>query len=118
MAVATILLCSRWLQRKKTNPMKRALIKFRCSVYEKKLLQVKAKAAGSSLSAFCRNSLMEQQITERMNEEHMDTYKMLVKYHNNFKRIGNMYKKGNPKLSQEVIFVAEEIKKHLKTILK
>ena len=98
--------------------MKRALIKFRCSVYEKKLLQVKAKAAGSSLSAFCRKSLMEQQITQRMSEEDMETYKMLVKYHNNFKRIGNMYKKGNPKLSEEVILVAEEIKKHLKTILK
>jgi len=41
-----------------------------------------------------------------------------VKYHNNFKRIGNMYKKGNPKLSEEVIQVAEEIKKHLKTIMK
>ena len=104
--------------KKKIHTMKRALIKFRCSVYEKKLLQVKAKAAGTSLSAFCRNSLMEQQITQRMSEEHMDTYKMLVKYHNNFKRIGNMYKKGNPKLSQEVIVVAEEIKKHLKTILK
>ena len=34
------------------------------------------------------------------------------------KRIGNMYKKGNPRLSEEVILVAEEIKKHLKTILK
>tara|TARA_R110000765_G_scaffold124300_1_gene221481 strand:- start:140 stop:496 length:357 start_codon:yes stop_codon:yes gene_type:complete len=104
--------------KEKTNTMKRALIKFRCSIYEKKLLQVKAKAAGTSLSAFCRNSLMEQQITQRMNEEHISTYKMLVKYHNNFKRIGNMYKKGNPKLSEEAIFVAEEIKKHLKTILK
>jgi len=103
---------------KEKQTMKRALIKFRCSVYEKKLLQVKAKAAGLSLSAFCRRSLLEQQITERMNEEHIHTYKMLVKYHNNFKRIGNMYKKGNPKLSEEVIQVAEEIKKHLKTIMK
>jgi len=104
--------------KEKKQTMKRALIKFRCSMYEKKLLQIKAKAAGLSLSAFCRRSLLEQQITERMNEEHIHTYKMLVKYHNNFKRIGNMYKKGNPKLSEEVIQVAEEIKKHLKTIMK
>ena len=97
--------------------MKRALIKFRCSVYEKKLLQVKAKAAGLSLSAFCRKCLMDQQITARMSEEHINTYKMLVKYHNNFKRIGNMYKKVNPKLSEEVNLVAEEIKKHLKSII-
>ena len=103
--------------KEKIQTMKRALIKFRCSAYEKKLLQVKAKAAGSSLSAFCRNSLMEQQIIERMNEDHIKTYKMLVKYHNNFKRIGNMYKKGNPKLSEEVVLVAEEIKKHLKSII-
>ena len=103
--------------KKKIQTMKRALIKFRCSVYEKKLLQIKAKAAGKSLSAFCRNSLIEQQIIERMNEEHINTYKMLVKYHNNFKRIGNMYKKGNPTLNEEVTLVAEEIKKHLKSII-
>ena len=97
--------------------MKRTIIKFRCTIYEKKLLRIKAKAAGVTLSAFCRESLMEKEITERMSEEHIAAYKMLMGYHNNFKRIGNMYKKSNPRLTGEVLKVAEEIKKHLKNIL-
>ena len=97
--------------------MKRTVIKFRCTIYEKKLLRIKAKAAGLSLSAFCRNSLMEREITQRMGEEHIAAYKMLLGYHNNFKRIGNMYKKNSPRLNGEVLLVAEEIKRHLKNIL-
>ncbi|OYX26447.1 MAG: hypothetical protein B7Z06_05635 [Flavobacteriales bacterium 32-35-8] len=90
------------------------LVKFRCSVYEKKLLKVKSKRSGLTLSEYIRRSLFEQEITERFTEEHIDIYKMLIKYHNNFKSIGNMYKKRNPKLTQEVYDLANEIKVHLK----
>jgi hypothetical protein len=38
---------------------------------------------------------------------------MLVKYKNNFTRIGNMFKKHNPKLASEVEKLAEEIRTHL-----
>ncbi|MDW5290929.1 mobilization protein MbpA [Formosa sp. PL04] len=96
--------------------MKRTLIRFRCSVYEKKFLNAKAKHAGISLSAFCRRTLMEKELTERMTEDHIMIYKMLVTYHNNFKRIGNMYRVGNPKLEEEVLVVAREIQSHLKKI--
>lgn len=90
------------------------LVKFRCTVYEKKLLNIKAKRSGLSLSEYIRRSLFEQEITERFSEEHIEIYKMLIKYHNNFKSIGNMYKKRNPKLTQEVYALANEIKAHLK----
>lgn len=90
------------------------LVKFRCSVYEKKLLKVKAKRTGLTLSEYIRRSLFEQEITERFTDEHIELYKMLIKYHNNFKSIGNMYKKRNPKLTQEVYDLANEIKAHLK----
>lgn len=93
-------------------------VKFRCSVYEKKLLKVKAKRSGLTLSEYIRRSLFEKEITERFTDEHIELYKMLIKYHNNFKSIGNMYKKRNPKLTQEVYDLANEIKAHLKKFQK
>ena len=89
-------------------------VKFRCSVYEKKLLKVKAKRSGLTLSEYIRRSLFEKEITERFTDEHIELYKMLIKYHNNFKSIGNMYKKRNPKLTETVYDLANEIKRHLK----
>jgi hypothetical protein len=90
------------------------LVKFRCTVYEKKLLNIKAKRAGLSLSEYVRRTVFEQAITERFTDEHIEIYKMLIKYHNNFKSIGNMFKKRNPKLMEEVHALANDIKAHLK----
>lgn len=90
------------------------LVKFRCTVYEKKLLKVKSKRSGLSLSEYIRRSLFDQEITERFSDEHIQLYKMLIKYHNNFKAIGNMYRKRNPKLVETVYNLADEIKTHLK----
>ncbi|MEN3322202.1 mobilization protein MbpA [Mariniflexile soesokkakense] len=101
-------------EKKRVFKGKGDLVKFRCSVYEKKLLKVKSKRSGLTLSEYIRRSLFEQEITERFTEEHINIYKMLIKYHNNFKSIGNMYKKRNPKLTQEVYELANQIKAHLK----
>ena len=90
------------------------LVKFRCSLYEKKLLKVKATRSGLTLSEYIRRSVFEKEITERFTEEHIGLYKMLIKYHNNFKSIGNMYKKRNPKLTETIYELANEIKSHLK----
>jgi hypothetical protein len=97
---------------------KSELVKFRCSVYEKKLLKIKATSCGLTLSEYMRRSLFEKEITERFTEEHITIYKMLTKYHNNFKSIGNMYRKRNPKLTEEVYDLANEIKAHLKKFQK
>ena len=93
--------------------MKRTYIKFRCSIYEKKLLKKRAQRAGISLSEYCRSSASGNPIIERLTEEQMAHYKMLVKYKGNFTRIGNMFKKHNPKLASEVEKLAEEIRTHL-----
>ena len=93
--------------------MKREFIQFRCSVYEKKLLKIKARKSGLSLSEYCRRAAFEDRIIERLSEDQIETYKMLVKYENNFKRIGNMFRKRNPKLADEVVQLANEIRKHL-----
>ena len=93
--------------------MKRTYIKFRCSIYEKKLLRKRAERAGISLSEYCRSSAFGNSIIERLTEEQLTHYKMLVNYKNNFTRIGNMFKKNNPKLANEVEKLAEEIRTHL-----
>ena len=93
--------------------MKREFIQFRCSVYEKKLLKVKARKCGLTLSEYCRRAATEDRIIERLSEEQIEAYKMLVKYENNFKRISNMFRQRNPKLSEEVAALAEEIRLHL-----
>lgn len=93
--------------------MKKEFVQFRCSIYEKKLLRVKANKSGLSISEYCRRAAFDDRIIERLSEEQIETYKMLVKYQNNFKLIGNMFRKRNPKLADEVVLLANEIRKHL-----
>ena len=93
--------------------MKRTYIKFRCSIYEKKLLKKRAERAGISLSEYCRSSAFGNSVIERLTDEQLEHYKILVKYKGNFTRIGNMFRKHNPKLASEVEQLAEEIRKHL-----
>ncbi|WP_313792119.1 mobilization protein MbpA [Croceivirga lutea] len=93
--------------------MKKEFVQFRCSVYEKKLLRVKAKKSGLSISEYCRRAAFNDRIVERLSEEQIEIYKMLSKYQNNFKLIGNMFRKRNPKLSDEVVRLANEIRQHL-----
>lgn len=93
--------------------MKKEFIKFRCSIYEKKRLKIRAKRSGLSLSEFCRRSAFESKIIERLSEEHIQLYKLLIRYHNNFKSISNMYKKRDPRLSMEVESLANQIKRHI-----
>jgi len=101
-------------RKKKSVTAKSEIIKFRCSIYEKKLLRIKAKKSGLTLSEYFRRVALEQKITERLTEEQIGIYKMLVNYHNSFKSIGNMFRKRNPKLTEMVYELANEIKSHLK----
>lgn len=93
--------------------MKKEFVQFRCSIYEKKLLKIKAKKSGLSISEYCRRAAFNIRIVERFSDDQIDVYKLLVQYQINFKRIGNMYRKRNPKLADEVIQLANEIRKHL-----
>lgn len=90
--------------------MKRETIKFRCAIYEKKNLKKRAQRAGVSLSEYCRSSAFGNNLVERLTREQLEYYRMLVKYKNNFTRIGNMFKKRNSKLTSEMEQLAEEIR--------
>jgi hypothetical protein len=50
---------------------------------------------------------------ERMTDEQIEAYKLLVKYQRNFKLITNMFRKRNPKLAEETAQLAKEIRQHL-----
>lgn len=93
--------------------MKSKTVRFRCTAYEQKLLKVKARKTGLSVSEFCRRAAFDDRIIERLTEDQITIYKMLVAYQNNFIRIGNMFKKRNPKLADEVKLLAQEIREHL-----
>jgi len=97
----------------KKEKMKNKVVRFRCSAYESKLLKAKARKAGLSLSEYCRRAAFADRIIERLTEEQIAVYKMLVEFQNNFIRIGNMFRKRNPRLEQEVRQLAKEIKEHL-----
>jgi len=99
---------------KKSISIKDQIIKFRCSTYEKKLLTVKVKRSGLTLSEYFRRIAFEQQIVERLSDDEIEIYQMLVKYHNNFKAISNLVKMKNPNLSSTVLELANELKLHLK----
>ena len=93
--------------------MKKEFVQFRCSIYEKKLLKVKADKSGLSISEFCRRAAFDVKIIERFTSEEIEIFKMLAKYQNNFKLIGNMFRKRNPRLADEVTQLANEIRQHL-----
>ena len=65
---------------KDDGKMKKEFVQFRCSVYEKKLLKIKARKSGLSISEYCRRAAFEDRIVERMTDEQIEAYKLLVKY--------------------------------------
>lgn len=77
------------------------------------MLRVKADKSGLSISEYCRRAAFDDRIIERLTKEQIEMYKMLTKYETNFKRIGNMYRKRNPKLADEVVQLASEVRQHL-----
>lgn len=95
--------------------MKSFRIEIRVSLYEKKLIKKNAELAGLTISEFCRRSVNNKLIKERFTDEQIDLYKSLLKYHNNFKSISNLFSKKDPGLSKEVKELADLFKEHLKS---
>lgn len=93
---------------------KKVFLKFRCTRLEKAIIKKKAENSGLSMSEFARASSLGQKVGTKFTEEEMELYQMFVKYHNNFKSISNAMKTKNPSISDEVLFLADEMKKHLK----
>lgn len=104
--------------KKKMFKGKREFVKFRCSVYEKKLLYIKAKRSRLSVSEFCRRSVFNLEVKERLSDDHIEILKTLTRFHNNFKSIGNMFRKRDPGLTAAAYDLAEQIKQQLQMLRK
>lgn len=76
-------------------------------------MKIKAKKVGLTLSEYCRRAAFNHRSIERLTEEQIEMYQTLVRYQNNFKLIGNMFRKRNPKLANEVTKLAHDIRQHL-----
>ncbi len=87
-----------------------AVIKFRCSVGEKKIIGQQAAASGKNLSEFCRGQALHGKIyaARKLSSEEKQ-YFILLKSHNlGFTRITNLIKARDPELYREIrVFLAE-----------
>lgn len=104
--------------KKEMSTSRRHEVRFRCSLYEKKLLQVKAERSLLSRSEFCRRAVFDVEIKERLSEDHIEIYKNMVKFHNELKSIENMFRKQDPNLASVVHQLVQDIKSHLENIKK
>lgn len=87
-----------------------AVIKFRCSVGEKKIIGQQDAASGKNLSEFCREQALHGKIyAARKHSSEEKQYFILLKSHNlGFTRITNLIKARDPELYREIsVFLAE-----------
>jgi sulfur relay (sulfurtransferase) DsrC/TusE family protein len=93
---------------------RKSFLKFRVTPLEKLVIKKKAENSGLSMSEFARASVLGQKISSKLTEDEIEIYKDLVKFHNNFQSISNAMKARSPSISNEVLLLADEMKKHLK----
>jgi hypothetical protein len=93
---------------------RKSFLKFRVTLLEKLVIKKKAENSGLSMSEFARASVLSQKISSKLTEDEIEIYKDLVKFHNNFQSISNAMKERSPSISNEVLLLADEMKKHLK----
>lgn len=102
----------------KASKLKTKQITFGCTVFEKKLIQVKAKRCRLSMSEFCRRAVFGVEIKERLSDKHIETYKTMVQLHNKLKETANTIDGKDPELSLEFYQSAREVKKMILNIIK
>lgn len=87
-----------------------AVIKFRCSIGEKKIIRQQATASGKNLSEFCRGQALHGKIyaTRRLTPEERQYFVTLKDQNLGFTRIGNLLKNRDPELYRAIgAFLAE-----------
>ena len=105
-------------KKKGLSMVKRHPIYIGCTLYEKKLLKLKAQRSRLSVSELCLRAVFQVEIKERLSDEHIEIYKTLVKFHNNLKSTDNMFRKSDPELTKSVNLLANQIKVLLLNITK
>ena len=95
--------------------MKSKKIQIRVSNTEYYIIKNKAKQAGISTSEFLRATALNYDLSYKLTQDEIEVYKLLNKYADNFRRIGNLFKLGDTTQVKEVsIETANLIRAHLK----
>jgi len=97
------------------NKTKNILI--RVSLFDEKLIKVKAKDCGLCLSEYMRRCALEKKVPKSLNTDELKVYKDLKKFYNNFTAISNLLKKGDHQdMIAEIESLKSSMKEHLKKI--
>ncbi len=95
--------------------MKNEIIKFRVSKIEKRIIEKKSERAGLSVSEFIRRLTFEKELKAKLTPEEIECYLLLTKYGDNFRRIKNLFSKGDmTAMKIETLEAVKLIKGHLK----
>lgn len=91
------------------------IIKLRVTKLEKSIIQTKAKNAGLGVSEYIRRLAFDKKLKPRLTMEEIKCYQSLSKYADNFRRIGNLFKKGDTTgVKEETLSTSRLIKEHFK----
>lgn len=92
-------------------------ILLRVSLFDEKLIKIKAKDCGLSTSEYLRRCALNKKLPKALDNDELEVYKDLKKFYNNFNAISNLFKKGDhQKMLLEIEELKFELKKHLKKI--
>lgn len=85
---------------------------------EKKILILNAKSVNMTMSEYIRSSINNKKVVERLSDEQIEFYLGLMKFHNDFKRLGNLFRKKDPNLKMTLYQVAKKLEYELDTFRK
>ncbi|WP_010249224.1 plasmid mobilization protein [Myroides injenensis] len=92
-------------------------IEFRVTLTESLLIKNKAKKIGCSVSEYLRNTALGYSVSYKLTQDEIETYKLLNKFADNFRRIGNLFKLGDTtKVKESTIETANLIRAHLEKL--
>jgi len=88
-------------------------IEIRLTIFEEKLIKIKAKEAGLSASEYIRKSALDKPIPKALDSEELEVYHDLKKFYNNFSAISNLFRRGDHnKMMQEIDDLKLELKNY------
>lgn len=92
------------IKKKTATVVRDAVLKFRCTESEKKLIRRQAAASGKTLSEYCRGQALHGKIyaTRRLTPEERQYFITLKDQNLGFARISNLVKNRDPELHRAV----------------
>ncbi|MDM1328722.1 plasmid mobilization protein [Myroides odoratimimus] len=92
-------------------------IEFRVTLTEALIIKNKADKIGCSVSEYLRNTALDYSLAYKLTPDEVEVYKLLNKYADNFRRIGNLFKIGDVTgVKENTIETARLIREHLKKL--